>query len=198
MSCWIASSRRVAGIPGVRVYFLPVQDIQISTRSSRSLYQYTLTAADADEVADWSNRLIKEMRSDPIFRDVSSEGQEGGLRAFLNVDRERAGQLGVSLQSVNDTLNDAFGQRQISTIYGQANQYRVVLEALPGIPARSERPVEALRAGSWRRARCRSRRSRRWSGRPRRLRSRTRPSSRRARISFNLAPESRLARRSTP
>jgi multidrug efflux pump len=123
--------QRVAGIPGMRVYFQPVQDIQISTRSSRSLYQYTLTAADADEVADWSDKLIKEMSQDPIFRDVSSEGQEGGLRAFLNVDRERAGQLGVSLQSVNDTLNDAFGQRQISTIYGQANQYRVVLEALP-------------------------------------------------------------------
>ena len=124
--------QRVVGIPGVRVYFLPVQDIQISTRSSRSLYQYTLTAADADEVGDWSDKLVKEMfRHDPIFRDVSSEGQEGGLRAFLNVDRERAGQLGVSLQSVNDTLNDAFGQRQISTIYGQANQYRVVLEALP-------------------------------------------------------------------
>ncbi len=123
--------QRVAGIPGVRVYFLPVQDIQISTRSSRSLYQYTLTAADADEVGDWSDKLVKEMSHDPIFRDVSSEGQEGGLRAFLNVDRERAGQLGVSLQSVNDTLNDAFGQRQISTIYGQANQYRVVLEALP-------------------------------------------------------------------
>jgi multidrug efflux pump len=123
--------QKVVGIPGVRVYFQPVQDIQISTRSSRSLYQYTLTAADADEVAEWSNKLIKEMSHDPIFRDVSSEGQEGGLRAFLNVDRERAGQLGVSLQSVNDTLNDAFGQRQISTIYGQANQYRVVLEALP-------------------------------------------------------------------
>src|SRR5581483_3042429 len=124
-------NQKVSGVPGVRVYFQPVQDIQISTRSSRSLYQYTLTAADSDVVAEWSNKLIKEMSRDPIFRDVSSEGQEGGLRAFLNVDRERAGQLGVSLQSVNDTLNDAFGQRQISTIYGQANQYRVVLEALP-------------------------------------------------------------------
>ena len=123
--------RRVAGVPGVQVFFLPVQDIQISTRSSRSQYQYTLTGADADEVADWSNRLTKQMRANPIFRDVSSEGQDGGLRAFLNINRERAGQLGVSLQSVNDVLNDAFGQRQISTIYGQANQYRVVLEALP-------------------------------------------------------------------
>jgi multidrug efflux pump len=66
-----------------------------------------------------------------LFQDVSSEVQEGGLRAALNIDRPRAGQLGVSIQGVNDTLNDAFAQRQISTVYGQANQYRVVLEALP-------------------------------------------------------------------
>src|SRR3954466_9970373 len=71
------------------------------------------------------------MRRDPMFRDVSSEAQEGGLRAQLTVDRTRAGQLGVSLQGITDTLNDAFAQRRISTIYGQANQYRVVLEALP-------------------------------------------------------------------
>ncbi|MBN9040138.1 MAG: acriflavine resistance protein B [Rhizobiales bacterium 62-47] len=123
--------QRVASIPGMTVYFQPVQDIQISTRSSRSQYQYTLTATDAAEVTLWANRLVTEMRRDPIFQDVSSEAQEGGLRASLDIDRQRAGQLGVSLQGVTDTLNDAFAQRQISTIYGQANQYRVVLEAMP-------------------------------------------------------------------
>ncbi|EFI51880.1 efflux RND transporter permease subunit [Afipia sp. 1NLS2] len=123
--------QRVASIPGISVYFQPVQDIQISTKSSRSQYQYTLTGTDRDEVVKWSNALVQEMRRNPLFRDVSSEAQEGGLRAALNVDRQRAGQLGVSLQAVNDTLNDAFSQRQISTIYGQANQYRVVLEAMP-------------------------------------------------------------------
>jgi multidrug efflux pump len=123
--------QKVAAVPGMRVYFQPVQDIQISTRSSRSQYQYTLTATDADDVTLWSNKLVQELRRHPLFRDVSSEGQEGGLRAALDVDRQRAGQLGVSLQSVNDTLNDAFSQRQVSTIYGQANQYRVVLEAQP-------------------------------------------------------------------
>jgi multidrug efflux pump len=122
---------RVAGIPGMTVYFQAVQDIQISTRSSRSLYQYTLTSTNAADVAAWSNKLVQAMRRDPMFRDVSSEGQEGGLRAMVTVDRQRAGQLGVSVQAVNDTLNDAFSQRQISTIFGQANQYRVVLEALP-------------------------------------------------------------------
>jgi multidrug efflux pump len=123
--------QRVASIPGMTVYFQAVQDIQISTRASRSQYQYTLTATDAPSVVEWGNKLVQEMRRDPMFRDVSSDGQEGGLRAIVNIDRQRAGQLGVSVQAVNDTLNDAFSQRQISTIFGQANQYRVVLEALP-------------------------------------------------------------------
>jgi multidrug efflux pump len=123
--------QRIADIPGMTVYFQPVQDVQISTQSSRSQYLYTLTGTDAAELSRWSKRLVEEMRADPRFRDVSSEAQEGGLRAALDIDRQRAGQLGVSLQAVTDTLNDAFAQRQISTIYGQANQYRVVLEAQP-------------------------------------------------------------------
>ncbi len=123
--------QRTASIPGMTIYFQPVQDVQISTQSSRSQYQYTLTGTDALEVTKWANKLVAEMRRDPLFRDVSSEAQEGGLRAALDINRQRAGQLGVSLQGVTDTLNDAFAQRQISTIYGQANQYRVVLEALP-------------------------------------------------------------------
>ncbi|HET9586120.1 MAG TPA: efflux RND transporter permease subunit, partial [Bradyrhizobium sp.] len=123
--------QRTAAIPGMTVYFQPVQDVQISTQSSRSQYQYTLTGTDAAQVTLWSQKLIAEMRRDPLFRDVSSEAQERGLRAALDINRQRAGQLGVSIQAVNDTLNDAFAQRQISTIYGQANQYRVVLEAMP-------------------------------------------------------------------
>jgi multidrug efflux pump len=122
---------RTASIPGMTIYFQPVQDVQISTQSSRSQYQYTLTGTDAALVSLWGNKLVAEMRRDPLFRDVSSEAQDGGLRAALDIDRQRAGQLGVNLQAVTDTLNDAFAQRQISTIYGQANQYRVVLEALP-------------------------------------------------------------------
>jgi multidrug efflux pump len=121
----------VASIPGMTIYFQPVQDVQIGTQSSRSQYQYTLTGTDADLLTLWANKLVAELRRDPLFRDVSSEAEEGGLRAALKIDRQRAGQLGVSLQVVTDTLNDAFAQRQISTIYGQANQYRVVLEALP-------------------------------------------------------------------
>jgi len=123
--------QRVARIPGMTIYFQPVQDVQISTQSSRSQYQYTLTGTDADLVSLWAGKLVAELRRNPLFRDVSSEAQQGGLRAALDIDRQRAGQLGVSLQGVTDTLNDAFAQRQISTIYGQANQYRVVLEAMP-------------------------------------------------------------------
>jgi multidrug efflux pump len=123
--------RAVAPVAGMAVYFQPVQDIQISTQSSRAQYQYTLTGTDAAEVADWSNRLVGRLRSDPVLREVASEAQDGGLSLFINVDRELAGRLGISMQLVNDTLNDAFGQRQISTIYGQANQYRVILEAMP-------------------------------------------------------------------
>jgi multidrug efflux pump len=121
----------VATVPGVTVYFQPVQDIQISTVSSRAQYQYTLTGTDPDDVTNWSSKLVAQLRGDPAMREVASEAQQGGLRAFVKVDRETAGRLGVSMQVVNDTLNDAFAQRQISTIYAQANQYRVILEAAP-------------------------------------------------------------------
>jgi multidrug efflux pump len=118
-------------IPGVILYFQPVQDIQIATRISRAQYQYTLTGTNAADVVLWAERLADKLDTSPIMRDVASEAQEEGLRLNVDVDRELAGRLGVSLQVVNDTLNDAFGQRQISTIYAQSNQYRVILEALP-------------------------------------------------------------------
>ena len=127
----IGCKRAVAPIPGMTVYFQPVQDIQISTRASRAQYQYTLVGTDAGDVADWSLKLAQRLRQDRRLLDVASEAQDGGLRMQVQVDRETAGRLGVSMQAINDTLNDAFGQRQISTIYAQANQYRVILEASP-------------------------------------------------------------------
>ena len=119
----------VAGVAGMAVYFQATQDIQISTRVSRALYQYTLVSTDRAEVIDWADKLVRRLRGNPALREVASEAQEGGPRMQVDVDREQAGRLGVSMQSITDTLNDAFGQRQISTIYGQANQYRVILEA---------------------------------------------------------------------
>ena len=121
----------VAAVPGVVVYFRPVQDIQISTRLSRAQYQYTLTGTDAREVGDWASRLTRQLKQSELMRDVVSEAQDNGFGMDVQVDREVAGRLGVSMQTVVDTLSDAFGQRQISTIYGQANQYRVILEAKP-------------------------------------------------------------------
>jgi len=123
--------RAVAGIPGMWVYFQAAQDIQISTRVGRGQYQYTLVSTDRDEVVEWADKLVRALRNAPALREVASEAQEGAPRIRVDVDRERAGRLGVSMQSVTDTLNDAFGQRQVSTIYGQANQYRVILEAQP-------------------------------------------------------------------
>jgi multidrug efflux pump len=121
----------VAGIPGMNVYFQATQDIQISTRVSRAQYQYTLVGSDSAEVLEWADKLARKLRGNPALSEVASEAQEGGPRVNVDVDREQAGRLGVSMQSITDTLNDAFGQRQISTIYGQANQYRVILEAQP-------------------------------------------------------------------
>ena len=123
--------REVAGIPGMKVYFQAAQDIQISTRVSRSQYQYTLASTSRKEVVEWAEKLTAALRQSPALRDVASGAQENGPRVTVDVDREKAGRLGVSMQSVTDTLNDAFAQRQISTIYGQANQYRVILEAAP-------------------------------------------------------------------
>ena len=121
----------VAAVPGVVVYFQPVQDIQISTRLSRAQYQYTLTGTDATEVGDWAAKLADKLETSPIMNDVASEAQDNGFRMNVQVDRETASRLGVSMQTIVDTLSDAFGQRQISTIYGQSNQYRVILEAMP-------------------------------------------------------------------
>ena len=114
------------------VYFQPVQDIQISTRVEPRAVpvhagRHRCRRGRRCGRTGWSTRC----GANPTVRDVSSEAQEGGLRALVNVDREKAGRLGISMQVINDTLNDAFGQRQISTIYGQANQYRVILEAAP-------------------------------------------------------------------
>src|SRR3984957_7751593 len=99
--------QRVASIPGMTIYFQPVQDVQIGTQPSRSQYQYTLTGTDSDLLTLWAKKLVAELRRDPLFRDVSSEAEEGGVRAALNIDGQSAGQLGVSLHVVTDTLNDA-------------------------------------------------------------------------------------------
>ncbi len=121
----------LAGLPGLTVFTQPVQDIQIGTRIARTQYQYTLVDTDAAELKLWSGKLQNELTANPLFLDVATDQEDNGLRINVDVDRAAAMRLGVSMQAIQDTLYDAFGQRQISTIFAQANQYRVVLEADP-------------------------------------------------------------------
>ena len=122
---------KVAALPKISVAFQSVQDIQITAQSSRAQYQYTLNGTKTSEVSEWSNKLVAALRQSPVLRDVVSEAQDGGMRLYVDINRQLAGRLGISVQNVNDTLYDAFGQRQVSTIYAQTNQYRVILEAMP-------------------------------------------------------------------
>ena len=126
----------ISGIPGITAFFQPVQDIQIGTRVSRTQFQYTLVDTDPAELALWGPKLLKRLTEEPALMNVATDQQNDGFRTYINVDRDAALRLGVSMQAIQDTLNDLFGQRQISTIFGQANQYRVVLEADP-----SGRPI---------------------------------------------------------
>ncbi|ARJ64303.1 acriflavine resistance protein B [Magnetospirillum sp. ME-1] len=121
----------VAPVAGMQVHFRPAQDIQISHRTSRTQYQYTLTDIDAAELAHWVPQVVERLKASPLLMDVATDSQEGGLQADIRIDRDKAARLGVPLQAIDDTLYDAFGQRQISTIYSQVNQYKVVLEVTP-------------------------------------------------------------------
>jgi multidrug efflux pump len=123
--------QNIAGLPGITAFFQPVQDIQIGSRVSRTQFQYTLMDTDAAELAAWVPRLRARLATLPDLRNVASDQQDEGFRTLITVDRDAAMRLGVSMQAIEDTLYDGFGQRQISTIFGQANQYRVVLEADP-------------------------------------------------------------------
>ncbi|KAA2211971.1 efflux RND transporter permease subunit [Teichococcus oryzae] len=119
---------RLDSIPGVIAYPQAVQDIQISPRISTTQYQYTLTDSDAATLSRWAPEVVARLRQVPGLRDVATDQREDGVRLAIQVDRDRAARLGVSMQAVDNVLYNAFGQRQISTIYGQSNQYRVVLE----------------------------------------------------------------------
>jgi multidrug efflux pump len=121
----------LAKVPGVDVYLQAVQDLQLDTRTSRTQYQYTLEDADGDELAEWAPRVLEKLRMLPGLIDVASDQQAGGLQLQLVVDRDTASRLGVTSQVIDDTLYDAFGQRQVSTIFTQLNLYRVILEVAP-------------------------------------------------------------------
>lgn len=115
-------------VPGVDLYLQPTQDLTIDTQVSRTQYQFTLQATSLDALSTWVPQLIAKLQQLPQLSDVSSDWQDKGLVAYVNVNRDSASRLGISMSDVDNALYNAFGQRLISTIYTQANQYRVVLE----------------------------------------------------------------------
>jgi multidrug efflux pump len=121
----------LAKLEGITLYMQPVQDLTVEDRVSRTQFQYSLEDADANELNDWSARILARLRTLPELRDVASDQQNGGLKADLVIDRDTAARFGILPQAIDDTLYDAFGQRQVSTIFTQLNQYHVVLEVGP-------------------------------------------------------------------
>ena len=122
----------LAKVEGITLFMQPVQDLTVEDRVSRTQFQYSLEDPDAQELGVWASRFVQKLQTLPVLRDVASDQQNQGLLARLVIDRSTASRLGIPPQTLDDTLYDAFGQRQVSTIFTQLNQYRVVLETQPG------------------------------------------------------------------
>jgi multidrug efflux pump len=122
-----------ARVPGITAYMQPVQDLTIEDRVSKTQYQFLLSSPDARDLATSTSRLLERLKTLPDLVDVASDLQNEGLQAYVQIDREAAGRLGVTVAAIDTALYNAFGQRLISTIYTQSSQYRVVLEAAPGL-----------------------------------------------------------------
>jgi multidrug efflux pump len=122
---------QLAQIEGITLYMQPIQDLTVEDRVSRTQFQYSMEDIDPRELADWAQKLIQQLSSSTALRDVASDQQNGGLQADLVIDRDSASRLGILPAQIDSTLYDAFGQRQVSTIYTQLNQYHVVLEVDP-------------------------------------------------------------------
>ena len=123
--------RRLTSVPGIQLYMQPVQDLTVDDRASRTEYQYTLEDPDPAELGLWTGKLVDAMRQLPQVRDVATDDQPNGVTAQLAIDRATASRMNITTDTIDSTLYDAFGQRQISTLYTQSNQYHIILEALP-------------------------------------------------------------------
>jgi multidrug efflux pump len=119
------------GIPGITLYMQPVQDLTLDNTVSRTQYQFTLESADANALSTFTPKLVAALRQQPELADVVSNQEDNGLAAYVTIDRDSAARLGISVGTVDNALYDAFGQRIVSTIFTQSNQYRVILEADP-------------------------------------------------------------------
>jgi multidrug efflux pump len=124
-------STRANQVQGIQLFMEPVQNITVDDRVSRTQYQYALEDPDANELDDWTNRFVTRLKQLPELEDVATDQQMGGLAVSLVIDRVTASRLGIAPTTIDNTLYDAFGQRQISTMYTQVNQYHVVLESEP-------------------------------------------------------------------
>jgi len=122
---------QLAKIDGITLYMQPVQDLTVEDRVSRTQFQYSIEDADAQELAQWTPKLVAKLQTLPELRDVATDQLNGGLKTMVTIDRDTASRLGIFPQAIDNTLYDAFGQRQVSTIFTQLNQYHVVLEVLP-------------------------------------------------------------------
>jgi multidrug efflux pump len=118
-------------VPGIHLYLQPVQDLTVDDRVSRTQYQYTLEDPDPSELNLWTGRLVNALKKVPQITDIASDQQNNGVTAQLTIDRATASRLNITPDQIDSTLYDAFGQRQISTLYTQSNQYHVILETLP-------------------------------------------------------------------
>ena len=121
----------LSSVEGITLYMQPVQNLTVDDRVSRTQFQYTLEDPDSDELEEWTNKLVDKMKHLPDLADVATDQQTGGLAVSLIIDRVTASRLGIAPATVDNTLYDAYGQRQISTMYTQLNQYHVILETLP-------------------------------------------------------------------
>ncbi len=120
-----------ADVTGIKLYMQPVQDLTLDNTISRTQYQFTLESADAAALAEWTPKLLAALKRRPELADVASNQEDNGLAAYVTIDRDSAARLGISVGTVDNALYDAFGQRIVSTIFTQSNQYRVILEADP-------------------------------------------------------------------
>ncbi|PWY54981.1 acriflavine resistance protein B [Legionella qingyii] len=128
---------KINQVAGASLYMQPVQDLTIDTLTSRTQYQYSISAPDREEVTKWSQLMLEKMRQLSILKDVNTDQQNMGLVTSVDIDRDTAYRLGITMQMIDDTLYDSFGQRQISIMFTQRNQYRVVLEVLPPLQRES-------------------------------------------------------------
>lgn len=123
--------KELRAVAGLNVFMTPVQNLRLGGRPSKARYQYILQSVRADELNAWALKLQERLRNDPLFRDVTSDAQLSGLQAQLDIDRERANALGLSIDAVRTALYSAFGERQVSTIYLPTDSYQVIMEVTP-------------------------------------------------------------------